>query len=472
MAASVLHDLLQPSSIAIVGASDRPRPDFIGGLRALGFKGDVYAVNPRYTEVLGLKCYPNLLQVPGPVDYVISAIPAAAVPAMIDDCAKKGVKVAHLYSARFAETGRPQDAELEMEVLRRARKGGVRVIGPNCMGLYRPGLGIGWSGDFPRQSGPIAMASQSSYAAHDLILLGTPRGMRFSKVVGYGNALDFNECDFLEYFTEDPETKVILMYVEGVKDGRRFLSGLRRAAKIKPVIIVKGGKGEAGARAAASHTASLAGSMQPWRAAVAQAGAIFADGLDEMVDYGISFSFIESISGPNVGISGTGGGPGVLAADQCEEAGLRVAPLPDEIRQELKSRGTDIWDWVGNPVDMTILGGGLAPGELLHMMGRNRQFDVLISIISDPHNRDRIGPFEGEAYLDRQGLSEIKEKPLLVVVPDKSLDIAELDLWTTEFLCDIRTRLVAARVPVYPTVARAARCARAVIDFYRQKQET
>ena len=153
------------------------------------------------------------------------------------------------------------------------------------------------------------MASQSSYAPHDLIVLAKPRGIRFSKVIGYGNALDFNECDFLDYLAEDPETSVILMYVEGVKDGRRFLRSLRAATKTKPVILIKGGKGEAGARAAASHTGSLAGSMQAWRTAVAQAGGIPADSLEEMMDYALTFDMLGPISGSRVGIAGSGGGP-------------------------------------------------------------------------------------------------------------------------------------------------------------------
>ena len=470
MTESSLDKLLQPRSIAVVGATERSRPDFVIALRELGFRGEIFVVNPGYDEVHGLKSYENVKDIPGPVDYAISAIPAAAVPGLIDDCAQKGVKIAHLYSARFGETGRPQDAELETEVLRRAVKGGVRVIGPNCMGLYYPKMGIGWTDDFPTESGSIGMASQSSYAVHDLILLGASRGMRFSKVIGYGNALDFNECDFLEYLASDPETAVILMYVEGVKDGKRFLSVMRKAALTKPVIVVKGGKGEAGARAAASHTASLAGSADTWKAAVAQAGAIPVESLDEMIDYSVSFSYLKPIAGSRVGIAGSGGGPSVLGADQCEVAGLKVVALPDEIREQLKARNMPMWDWVGNPVDMSISGGAFSAGELLHLMAENANFDLLIAIMGEPHYRKRQRGATGESFLQRFGLSEIRGKPLLAVVPDKSLDLSQYDEPTTRLMADVRTRLLAARIPFYPTMTRAARSAKTVIDYYQRKK--
>ena len=469
MVANPLDSLLRPRSVAIVGATERSRPDFVIGLKELGFKGDLYVVNPRYTEVHGLKSYPSIAEVPGPVDYVICAIPAPAVPGLMDDCAKKGVKIAHLYTGRFGETGRPQDVELEREVSRRARRGGVRIIGPNCMGLYYPSMGIGWTDDFPTEPGSIGFASQSSFAAHDFILLAKSRGLRFSKVVGYGNALDFNECDFLEYLSGDPETNVIMMYIEGVKEGPKFLRALRKAAKVKPVILIKGGMGEAGARAAASHTASLAGSTRTWMAAVKQAGAIAVDSLEEMMDYAVSFTFLGPIAGPNVGIAGSGGGPSVLGADQCEAAGLKVVPLPDEIRQELKSKDIPIWDWIGNPVDMTMTGGAVSAGQLLSMMAQNRNFDLLIAIMGEPHYQKRQAGANADAFLQRFGLTQIKEKPILVVVPDKSLNVDQYESPVTRLMSDIRTRLTAARIPVYPSMARAAKSARMVIDYYKRQ---
>ncbi len=222
------------------------------------------------------------------------------------------------------------------------------------MGVYYPAEGISFQDEFPKQSGPVALVSQSGNVAGEIIHNAARRGIYFSKAISYGNAIDLNECDYLEYFAQDPETKIILMYIEGAKDGKRFFDVLRRTAPIKPVIVIKGGKGQAGARATASHTASLAGSLQIWEAMVAQAGAVSVETLDELIDLAVSFRFLPPIRGKRVGVAGGAGGASVLAADECERAGLEVIPLPPEFREEMKNRGISIWDWLSNPADLSI----------------------------------------------------------------------------------------------------------------------
>ena len=214
-------------------------------------------------------------------------------------------------------------------------------------------------------------------------MLDSPvRGIYFSKVFSYGNAIDLNECDFLEYLADDAETSVIMIYVEGVKNGRRFYDTLKRAASVKPVIILKGGKGEAGKRATASHTASLAGAFRTWEAMVAQAGAVAADSTEELIDLAASFRSLPRFAGKRVGVSGGAGGSSVLAADECERAGLDVVPLPAEIRDDLKARGISVWDWLGNPADTSISIGedvGFSAGLVLELMAKSPHFDVLIA---------------------------------------------------------------------------------------------
>ncbi|HEX9976456.1 MAG TPA: CoA-binding protein, partial [Dehalococcoidales bacterium] len=239
-----LEELLHPRSVAVVGASDRPGGfgySFTRHLLDYGFRGQVYPVNPNYPQILGFKAYPNLLTIPGTVDYVISCVPAGEVLNMLAECPAKGVKLVHLYTARFSETGRRQAAELEQEVLRQARKSGIRLIGPNCMGLYYPKEGISFAYDLPREPGFTGMASQTGGGAATFVQLAAMRGIRFSKVISYGNALDFDESDYLNYFTQDSETKIIVMYIEGVKNGPKFYDALHRAAASKPVIVTKGG---------------------------------------------------------------------------------------------------------------------------------------------------------------------------------------------------------------------------------------
>ena len=476
MSTHPLEEILHPQSIAVVGASSNPSTwgySYTHHLLDYGYRGKIYPVNPNYSEILGIKVYPSLIDIPGTVDYVISTVPAPEVLNMLQDCSQKRVKAVHLYTARFSETGRQEAAELEQEILKQARERSIRLIGPNCMGLYYPREGISFAYDLPKESGSVGLISQTGGGAAIFINLASMRGIRFSKVISYGNALDLNESDYLDYFCQDPETKIILMYVEGVKNGKRFFDALRHVASTKPVIITKVGQGESGARATASHTASLAGSMKIWESLIAQAGAILAQDFDEMADLAVSFYFLPPIRGPRVGISGGGGGPSVLSADECEEAGLNVIPLPAEIREELKSKGIPIWDWVGNPTDLSILGGsGFTGIDMLQMMARNQNFDLLIANITEP-------PLSKKQVMtvrlrdEVRGYIKIKKespKPLLVVVGEKSLGIKDYSHWRWKLTGKMRTKLIDAGIPFYPTMRRAAKAAKKLVDYYQRRR--
>jgi len=472
------EEILHPRSIAIAGASGNPDTQGYGYTRHLidyGYKGKIYPVNPKYPEILGIKVYPSLKDIPDSVDYVISCIPATEVLSLLEECSQKGVKCVHLFTARFSETGRQEGVELEQKILKQANKYGIRIIGPNCMGIYYPKEGLSFGYDFPKEPGSIGMASQTGGGAAGFINIASPRGLRFSKVISYGNALDFNESDFLDYFAEDPETRIILLYIEGVKDGRRFLTALKEASSLKPVIITKGGRGKSGARAVASHTASIAGSKDIWESAVTQMGAIYAQNFDEMADLAVSFYFLPPIRGPRVGISGAGGGPGVLSADECEEAGLDVIPLPTEIRDEIRSRNIPIWDWIDNPADVSILGGsGFSDIDMLHLMGKNHNFDLLVAdmhelVLATLHNEERVSiRFENAV----KGYAQVKKessKPLVVVVREKSLGIDDCTHWSWKLMCEVRTKLIAAGIPFYPTIGRVARAAVKLIKYYQKR---
>ena len=246
--------------------------EFVQGLVEIGFPGPVHPVNPKLDELLGQKAYPRLEAIPGPVDFVISAVPASATLELVEGAKAKGAKLIHLFTARFSETGRDDAAELERELKRRVKEAGIRVIGPNCMGLYYPKAKLTFDPRLPTEPGDVGFLTQSGSHAFRVTGRGKERGLRFSKVISYGNALDLDEADFLDHFAEDPDTSVIAAYVEGIRDGRRFFSALRRAAARKPVIVLKGGRSAAGHAAASSHTAALAGQMKVWRGAVRQAG--------------------------------------------------------------------------------------------------------------------------------------------------------------------------------------------------------
>ncbi len=466
--------------MAVVGASTNTRSwgyAYVNHLIEYGFRGNIYPVNPRYSEVAGLTAYPSVRDIPGHVDYVISCLPAAGVLDMLADCAVKGVRAVHLYTARFSETGRSDAAALEQEVLVRARQAGIRLIGPNCMGIYHPGYGIAFGFGLPKESGPVGMLSQSGGGASSFALMAGKRGVRFSKIISYGNAIDFNECDYLDYFTADSDTKVITIYAEGIRDGRRFVDSLRRAAAVKPVIVIKGGRGESGTRAVASHTASLAGSAAAWRSLIRQTGAVPADSLEEMADLAISFCFLPSITGSRVGVAGGGGGPSVLSADECEEAGLDVVPLPDGIRRELKARGSEIWDWISNPVDVSILGGfAMSDLDMLRLMGASDDFDLLIGIVNETtmltlSTRETVELRLGSICDDYRRLKQEVAKPFLAVLADDGSGSDLYGNWSGQAISQVRTDLISAEIPFYSTIQRAAVAARKMIDYYARRDQ-
>ncbi len=353
-----LEFLFHPRSVAVAGASASGGgmgSGFLQSLIQMGFQGPVYPINPRYEEVAGLKCYASLRDVPTDVDYVISSVPAAIVPQLVEDCAVKNVRAIHFFTAGFSETGDEERTELEHSVIQRTRDLGIRVIGPNCMGLYVPDVGLGFmGGGFPKEKGDVALISQSGANASEFIGSGAARGLRFSKVVSYGNAADLCEADFFDYIADDPETSFVASYMEGVRDGRRFFQALKKAAAHKPVAILKGGRTEAGGRATRSHTASLAGPIAVFDALCRQCGAVRVEGMDELIDMIVAFKTVKALSGPRAALIVGGGGRSVLSADDVNAEGLEVPHLPEETQAQLREFTPIAGTSVRNPIDSAM----------------------------------------------------------------------------------------------------------------------
>ena len=443
-----------------------------------GFKGPVYPINPNKETILGVKTYPNLTSVPGNVDYVICCLPAALVPDMLTECPNKGVKIVHLVTARLSETGRKQAIELELDILKAARRLGIRLIGPNCMGIYDPSAGLSNGYGLPKDGGKIGAVFQSGGSSTMLIRYGELRGLRFSKVISYGNALDIDESDFLDYLAQDVETEIIAGYFEGIKDGRKFLASLNNAAKLKPVIAIKGGRGLSGIRAVASHTAAIAGSLLVWETVFKKAGVVPAKDLPELVDLLVAFAFLPPITGYRVGIMSAGGGLSVMAGDVCEEAGLVVPPMPEEIRQELKVKAPEVWDWVGNPIDVSIMGAVQSSLDVVMellpaLMASSPQFDFLIGEFSDdnPFLTDLwklLGAGQTRRFI--RLCNEIS-KPIITVVNNQATteDMPSHARWTV--LAEMRAGFAAAGIPTYTTMSQAAAAVRKFIDYCRRKAE-
>ncbi len=357
-----LDYIFHPRSIALVGAATDPvhwwiNEYYIDPLITFGYTGKIYAVNPKGGTAKGMKIYPSLRDIDGPVDHVISAIPARACPELVRECRDMGVKVVQFFSAGFAETGEPEGIELQRKIVEIASGSGMRLLGPNCMGLYCPASKISFCFNYPQESGPIGLISQSGSNCTYVVRSAAVRGLRFSKVISHGNACDINECDLLEYLTDDPETKVIAAYIEGIKDGSRFRRVLARAAATKPVLIYKGGFSEGGGRAAATHTGSLAGSYAAFEALLRQLGAVPVQSVGEMVDMLVAILRMKPPRGRNVCAVGNGGGGSVLATDEFERAGFRLPGIPPEVRDRIRNLVPPAGSMTRNPIDASPLMG-------------------------------------------------------------------------------------------------------------------
>lgn len=462
-----LDRLFHPRSVAVVGISSNSSKwgggNWVNALLELGFEGRIYPISRSMSEFEGLRVYPSIEEVPDSIDLVVVSVPARSTPQLMEQCARKGVSFAQFFTAGFSEVG-DKGSALEKEVVEIATSGGVRIVGPNCMGVYCPGSRFSWRVDFPREGGGIAFLSQSGLNAVRVVRLGAAREVRFSKLISYGNAADLNETDFLEYFAADQESRVIAAYIEGVKDGQRFTQALRKAAEVKPVIVFKGGRSRAGARAAASHTAALTGMSIIWESLLRQAGAIEVHSFDELVDVALAFLYLSAIEGSSVALIGMGGGAGVVGADECEEAGLTVPPLPEEVMDALRRFTPQEGTSLRNPVDSAF--------------GQSRQqLQETIAIVASCHeiasliihlDVDTFLHFFGERELTNTTDAMIRAardcvKPVIVVLRTSAFPEA------VKAILEHQRVLVAAGIPVYPTIHRAAQAISRVLQHQRSR---
>ncbi len=464
--------LFNPRRMAVVGASANPAKwghIVPSNILRNGYRGDLYLVNPRGGTIHGRTVHRSLAEIGEPIDLAMITIPAEEVAKVMDDCARARVKAAIVISGGFSESS-PEGRGLEQELVEAARSRGIRLVGPNTMGIYSASLSL--SALMPPvrpRPGHIAFAAQSGNLGTQMLGWGSYRGIGFSRFVCVGNECDLEFADYLQYFAADEGTRVILLYVEGFKRPRYVLELAGEISLRKPVVIYKAGRTEAGRRAVASHSAAMAGSQEIYRGMVRQAGMVQAETTEEMLDFSEALAKLPVPRGRRVAILSWGGGWGVVEADLCERSGLEVASLPPEVKEELSSVLPPYWS-KGNPVDMVGIVNLEDHGRCLEILASHPSFDLVISLGTinaaaafGMAERDEESPEEereilraqrtyvreGSNRFARKVLEMMREhgKPIVTVgMPQKEMEAADIADLPRDELCIYTNPERAARV--------------------------
>jgi len=454
-----LRNFFKPKSIAVVGASNDSRKIGHAALKNIiisDYQCKVYPVNLREKRILGLKCYKKIGDIPGKVDLVLISVPAPIVPQILRECVEKKVKYAIIISSGFGEAG---NYELENELKEIIKNSNIRVLGPNVMGYKNASDGLDASFVFgnPRK-GNVALISQSGALGIGMIYLANNEFMGVSKIIGVGNKIDIDDDDLIDYFAEDPDTKVIGLYIESVKNGRGFMNSIKKCDK--PVLVVKAGRSKAGARAAASHTGSMAGSDRIYSAAIKQAGGIRCRDIVELFDMARALAGQPPAKGNRIGIITNGGGLGILLTDACEANGLTVPKLSKTTYKKIDKILPDLVK-PNNPVDLIADAGFERYEAATKILLEDPNIDgLIVASVHGGYARPREYTAAILKMVREQKLHEAYQKPILAT-------------WVggREFE-DLVWDLKSAGVPIYPSSWRTARSMMALyLEGQRLKRE-
>jgi acyl-CoA synthetase (NDP forming) len=465
-----LDRAFNPRSVAVIG--DKMALGYMWLKSLSQFQGKVYSVQIDEREfpgiaALGVDNYLSLQEIPDEIDYAIVAVPGTVTPMIVQDCVTKGVGGATLFTSGFAESGTDEGRKLQHTIAEIARDGGLNLIGPNCMGIYNPRLGLRHSPDQAcYDGGNVGFISQSGTHATFFTLMAPMHGVRVSKSVSYGNAAVLDSPDFLEYMGADDETEMIGIYIEGVNDGRRLFSTLQKVARNKPVLIWKGGATEEGNRATSSHTGSLAGSPQVWDALIKQCGAINVNSIDEMMDVMKVLLHTKPTSGNRVGLAAMTGGQSVAITDAFTGAGFEVPLLTERSYRRFEPFFDTLGASYRNPLDVSL--------NFPHLDRIIKSLDIL----SQDENIDSVVlevsvPFmQHLTWLDASLLDELVDelarfkgrcrKPFITVVVPAHVEAEALA---------IRDKLVAHDIPSFPSFQRGANALMKAITYWRRQAD-
>lgn len=448
-----LKPLFNPKTVAVIGASRKVNSVGWSILKDLvhskKFKGKVYPVNPKANKILGQKCYDSILDIRRDIDLAVIAVPAKVVPKVMHDCVDKGVRSAIIISSGFSEVG---NKELELEVKHIAEKGHIRVVGPNCLGIYDSYSGLDTL-FLPEEKlgrpkiGNISFISQSGAVGSVILDWIASEGYGVSKFISYGNAVDLDETDFIEYLADDKSTDVICLYLEGVKNGRRFMNISKSTVKKKPIVVIKAGKTEEGIAAVHSHTGSLAGSDEIYDAAFKQAGVIRADGMETLFNYAQAMSNQQLPNGNKVLIITNGGGFGILSTDEVISNGLELAKFSKKTEKTLSKILPD-YVKVHNPLDLAGDADAERYRKVFKAIEKDRGIDALFlitlfqTVSLEPKVVDVLGKF-----------NKHYKKPIVVCSAGGKYSRKNME------------RIEILGIPVYNTPAKAAETLAALHNY-------
>ncbi len=440
-----LDIFFKPKSVAVIGASRNPERVghiILKRMIEIEYPGKLYPVNPKAEKILGIKCYSSVEEIPDEIYLAVIALRADLTPSALEESAKKGAKGAIVISGGFSEIG---NYGLEAQLLSIAKKYGIRIIGPNCLGVFDPKNKIDTlflpKEVIPRpRAGEVSIITQSGSLGSTLLTMIRKEGRGLSKFISYGNRIDVDEGDLVSYLSEDNDTKVIAAYIEGVIDGRKFMDTIRSASAKKPVVVLKGGRTASGDRAVKSHTGSLAGRSDIFEAAVKQSRGIIVGTLDEFMDVPAALSTQPPMYGDKVAVLTNGGGFGILAVDALEMRGFKVTPPSSELMRKLKEI-LPLYYPVSNPTDLT---GDSTPEQFLDAglaIVESCEYDALFLI-----------PLLGVPGM----VPEKTESMLIQLVKSSNIPIVATAVPTTPNVEEVLHKMEKKGLPIYPTPERAA----------------
>ncbi|MHA1948870.1 MAG: CoA-binding protein [Candidatus Thorarchaeota archaeon] len=467
-----IADILDIKKVAIVGVSVRMGYYWTHSMLQWEHDLDLYLVARKEGEVMGRKIYSSLSNLPEKIDYAIVAVPYKAVPQVLKECHEQGAKAVTIFTSGFSELGTEEGRERELEIKNILDKTGMRAFGPNCMGLMYPEIGFAFTPTVKRLSGNVGFLSQSGGVAITTYTAGVESGVGFSKVFSFGNQVNITPQELIDYFVEDDTTKVIGVYIEGTKNGRHILESMKRLAKVKPVVAIKGGRSNEGSRAAASHTGALAGDREIWNAVFRQANVVTVDTLEDLVAALSIFSLSPKPRSRNIGMIAISGGTSVIYTDLCIERGLGVPKTSDETITKLNPLIQDVGTGLGNPIDLAAdYYQDQTTSEVIRIAGEEPRFDSII-LEADVHNMFQVATIMGaQDYIVEywkvmaeagRKVVDKESKPVLAVLPEVAYPASRAEAWEV---------FVKAGLPVFRNMSEAVCALSRVCDYYETKKK-